>query len=104
MTRRSRADDPVVDARRLQDDSRRVPRTVRRQSRDARPPSPHSSEDTMSYQGESFIKHEFNEAIAIQEAIVEAERELSENHPLPEAQKTLKDGLKNDERQLKELQ
>ena len=58
----------------------------------------------MSYQGESFIKHEFNEAIAIQEAIVEAERQLSSSHPDPEAQKTLKNGLKVDERQLKELQ
>ena len=31
--------------------------------------------------GEEFIKHEFDEAIAIQRAIVEAEKTLSTAHP-----------------------
>jgi hypothetical protein len=54
--------------------------------------------------GEEFIKHEFDEAIAIQEAIVEAEKRLSRSHPVPEAQEALKGYLKEDQQFLKQLQ
>jgi hypothetical protein len=54
--------------------------------------------------GEEFIKHEFDEAIAIQEAIVEAEKRLGDSHPLPEAQKAIKSALKEDQQFLKQLQ
>ncbi|MFN8621238.1 MAG: hypothetical protein U0869_10880 [Chloroflexota bacterium] len=54
--------------------------------------------------GDQFIKHEFDEAIAIQERIVEAEQELGRSHPLPDAQQAIKDCLKEDRQLLKELQ
>lgn len=53
--------------------------------------------------GEAFIKHEFDEAIAIQEAIVEGERELATRHPVADVKRTLKGLLKEDERFLKDL-
>ena len=58
----------------------------------------------MGHEGQAFITHEFNEAIAVQEAIVESGRQLSESVTVPEAQQSLKQGLKEDERLLKELQ
>ena len=54
--------------------------------------------------GQEFIKHEFDEAIAIQQSIVEAERGLSKSHPLKEAKQALKSMLREDERQLTQLQ
>jgi hypothetical protein len=54
--------------------------------------------------GERFIKHELDEAIAIQQCIVEAEQQLSQSHPEPEAKRAMKTCLKEDERFLKELQ
>ena len=54
--------------------------------------------------GEDFIKHEFDEAIAIQQTIVEAETRLSTTHPLPSAKAALKTSLKEDEALLKQLQ
>ena len=54
--------------------------------------------------GEEFIKHEFNEAIAIQRTIVEAEQQLAEQHPEPESQKLIRQSLKNSEKFLKELE
>jgi hypothetical protein len=53
--------------------------------------------------GEGFIKHEFDEAIAIQEAIVEGERELATRHPVADVKRTLKGLLKEDDRFLKDL-
>ncbi|HET9456115.1 MAG TPA: hypothetical protein VFO78_02145 [Candidatus Limnocylindrales bacterium] len=53
--------------------------------------------------GEEFIKHEFDEAIAIQQSIVEAEKSLSTAHPVPAAKKALKASLKEDETFLTEL-
>ena len=35
--------------------------------------------------GEEFIKHEFDEAIAIQQSIVDAEAALAETHPVGSA-------------------
>lgn len=54
--------------------------------------------------GEDFIKHEFDEAIAIQQTIVEAETRLSTAHPLPSAKAALKTSLKEDKAFLKQLQ
>jgi hypothetical protein len=54
--------------------------------------------------GTQFIKHEFDEAIAIQQSIVEAGRRLSESHPVPEVQKQLQADLRVDERHLAKLE
>lgn len=54
--------------------------------------------------GQDFIKHEFDEAIAIQQCILEAERKLSDSHPLPTAKREIKAQVRDSERQLKELQ
>jgi thioredoxin-like negative regulator of GroEL len=56
--------------------------------------------------GDAFIRHEFDEAISVHQAIVEAERILAEAHPMSEAKTAIKRMLKDDERclaQLKEL-
>jgi hypothetical protein len=54
--------------------------------------------------GKEFIKHEFDEAISIQQTIVEAERQLSRSHPEADAKQAIKSSLREDERFLKELQ
>ena len=54
--------------------------------------------------GQEFITHEFDEAIAIQRTIVEAEQQLSEVHPFPEAKTLIGKGLKEDQKFLKELE
>jgi hypothetical protein len=54
--------------------------------------------------GEAFITHELDEAIAIQQAIVSAEEELSQKHPRAEAKRLIKGALKEDQRFLKQLQ
>ncbi|HEX2195261.1 MAG TPA: hypothetical protein VHK63_09940 [Candidatus Limnocylindria bacterium] len=54
--------------------------------------------------GTEFIKHEFDEAIAIQQSIVEAGRALSTSHPVPEVKRQLKADLRVDERHLTKLQ
>jgi hypothetical protein len=53
--------------------------------------------------GEAFIKHEFDEAIAIQQAIVDAETTLSTKHPERGAKAALKSALTADKRYLEEL-
>lgn len=55
-------------------------------------------------EGQEFIRHELDEAIAIQQSIVEAERQLSAEHPLPEAKKELESMAAEDEQQLRELE
>ena len=40
--------------------------------------------------GADFIKHEFDEAIAIQRSIVEAGTELAQSHPMPSARRVIK--------------
>jgi hypothetical protein len=57
-----------------------------------------------SKQGEEFIKHEMDEAIAVQSAIVEAERQLGAGHPFPAAKTAIKGAMREDERLLRELQ
>ena len=54
--------------------------------------------------GEQFIKHEFDEAIAIQRTIVEAEEQLAEQHPEPDTQKAMRQGLKDSQKFLNELE
>jgi hypothetical protein len=53
--------------------------------------------------GKAFIKHEFDEAIAVQRAIVEAERILREAHPMPEAKTAIRKLMKTDEQTLEQL-
>lgn len=53
--------------------------------------------------GEAFIKHEFDEAIAIQQSIVEAERTLARTHPVSSAKRAIKAGLAADEKYLRQL-
>ena len=54
--------------------------------------------------GEEFIKHEFDEAIAVQQSIVEAETTLAESHPVGSAKTAIKQSMKLDQRYLKDLQ
>jgi hypothetical protein len=53
--------------------------------------------------GTEFITHEFDEAIAIQQSIVESGRKLSTSHPVAGVKRQLKADLKVDERHLGEL-
>jgi hypothetical protein len=54
--------------------------------------------------GEAFVKHEFDEAIAIQQTIVDAETTLATTHPMRSAKAAIKESLTEDRRFLKELQ
>jgi hypothetical protein len=54
--------------------------------------------------GEEFIKHEFDEAIAIQRTIVEAGQQLASAHPFPDAKKAIDQGLKKDRTFLEQLE
>ena len=56
-----------------------------------------------SKEGKAFITHEFDEAIAVQTAIVEAERILREAHPMSEAKTAIRRLMKVDEQTLSEL-
>jgi hypothetical protein len=53
--------------------------------------------------GEEFITHEFDEAIAVQESIVDAETTLSTKHPLGSAKRAIKASLADDETLLEQL-
>jgi len=53
--------------------------------------------------GDEFIKHEFDEAIAIQQCIVDAEASLATAHPVPTAQRAIKEALAADKKYLQEL-
>jgi hypothetical protein len=54
--------------------------------------------------GREFIKHEFDEAISIQSVIVETGRKLAESHPESAARRLVKGMVRDDERQLHELE
>ena len=54
--------------------------------------------------GTEFIKHEFDEAIAIQQSIVDAGTKLSTSHPVAEVKRQIKTDLRIDERHLRDLQ
>ena len=53
--------------------------------------------------GEEFITHEFDEAIAIQQAIVDAEMTLSTKHPQASAKRAIKSSLEDDRTYLTQL-
>jgi hypothetical protein len=53
--------------------------------------------------GEEFIKHEFDEAIAIQQCIVDAESTLAKAHPVASAKRAVKSSLAADEKYLQRL-
>jgi len=54
--------------------------------------------------GEEFIKHEFDEAIAIQRTIVDGGEQLAAAHPFPDAKKAIDQGLKQDRQFLAQLE
>lgn len=54
-------------------------------------------------EGKAFIRHEFDEAISVHKAIVEAERVLAEAHPMKDARTAIARMLKDDEACLEEL-
>jgi hypothetical protein len=54
--------------------------------------------------GDEFITHEFDEAIAIQQCIVDAEKTLSTKHPVSSAKTAIKASLAEDRTFLEQLQ
>jgi di/tripeptidase len=54
--------------------------------------------------GTEFIKHEFDEAIAIQRSIIESGERLSTAHPVAEVKAQLKKALQTDKDHLKQLE
>jgi len=54
--------------------------------------------------GEQFIKHEFDEAIAIQRSVVDAGTKLSTKHPIATTKREIKAGLTDDKAFLEQLQ
>ena len=54
--------------------------------------------------GTEFIKHEFDEAIAIQQSIVESASALSTSHPVADAKRQITADLKVDRQHLTKLQ
>lgn len=54
--------------------------------------------------GTEFIKHEFDEAIAIQRSIVESAKALSTAHPVADAKRQIKADLRADEKHLRQLE
>jgi di/tripeptidase len=54
--------------------------------------------------GTEFIKHEFDEAIAIQQSIVDAGTKLTTSHPVAQVKRQIKADLRVDERHLGDLQ
>jgi hypothetical protein len=54
--------------------------------------------------GTEFIRHEFDEAIAIQQSIVEAQQALEQLHPLEEGKQQMKTLRRDSEKWLKQLQ
>jgi ABC-type enterochelin transport system substrate-binding protein len=54
--------------------------------------------------GTEFIKHEFDEAIAIQQSIVASGKKLSTSHPVAAVKRQIKSAVTVDERHLTQLQ
>jgi uncharacterized protein YjgD (DUF1641 family) len=53
--------------------------------------------------GGEFITHELDEAIAIQQSIVDAESQLATKHPVESAKRAIETSLKEDEKFLEQL-
>jgi hypothetical protein len=60
--------------------------------------------DLVMPSGQEFVTHEFDEAIAVQEAIVDAGEKLSREHPWAEARQVIESSLRQDRSQLTQLQ
>ncbi|HEY6569363.1 MAG TPA: hypothetical protein VIZ22_03690 [Candidatus Limnocylindrales bacterium] len=54
--------------------------------------------------GDEFVTHEYDEAIAIQRSIVDAEQSLSTKHPVASAKRELKSALADDRAFLEQLE
>ena len=54
--------------------------------------------------GTEFIKHEFDEAIAIQQSIIDSGQALSTSHPVPAVKRQLEADLKIDRKHLEQLE
>ena len=54
--------------------------------------------------GSEFIKHEFDEAIAVHRSIVQAETTLATSHPVSSAKSAIKSALTDDKRFLAQLE
>ena len=54
--------------------------------------------------GQDFVTHEFDEAIAVQTAIVAAGEKLSRDHPWAEARRVIQSSLQQDRSQLTQLE
>jgi hypothetical protein len=54
--------------------------------------------------GEEFVTHELDEAIAIQRSIVDAEEQLSQDHPRSQAKRVIESALKQDQKFLEQLE
>ncbi len=54
--------------------------------------------------GTEFIKHEFDEAIAIQQSIIDSGEALSKSHPVQEVRTQLKADLRIDKNHLRQLE
>ena len=54
--------------------------------------------------GTEFIKHEFDEAIAIQQSIVDSATTLSSSHPVAAVKRQITTALKTDKKHLEKLQ
>ena len=54
--------------------------------------------------GQEFVTHEFDEAIAVQSAIVAAAEKLSREHPWPEARRVIEGSLRQDRSQLTQME
>lgn len=54
-------------------------------------------------QGKAFVKHEFDEAIAIQQAVVDAVQQLSSSHPVPAVKSSLQSMIEGGEKHLQDL-
>jgi hypothetical protein len=54
--------------------------------------------------GDEFVTHEFDEAIAVHQVIVDAESTLAKSHPAPAAKRAIETALREDREFLKQLQ
>jgi len=54
--------------------------------------------------GQDFIKHEFDEAIAVQQSIVRGASSLAQVHPMPDSKRQLQTAARESEQWLKRLQ
>lgn len=54
--------------------------------------------------GSEFVKHEYDEAIAVQQGIVTAEAELAKRHPIDRSRRAIESAMRQDREWLKKLQ